>query len=144
MKSLRTEMSKFLFLFIIIILICLFLSILVLNSSTKEIINLISTFFIRLHKRKRIDSICKAEVHFTNIINSKIINQHITYINLNFNLIQKNAEHSDEENDEAEMNDNKNQMISNPKKVNLLPESSDSNQKEIIMKRKESERAMSE
>ena len=142
MKLLRTEMSKVLFLFIIIILIVFLIH----NfwSSTKEIINLISTFFIRLHKRKRIDYICKAEHHFTNIINSKIINQHITYINLNFNLIQKNAEHSDEENDEAEMNDNKNQMISNPKKVNLLPESSDSNQKEIIMKRKESERAMSE
>ena len=121
-------MSKFLFLFIIIILIVFLIH----NfwSSTKEIINLISTFFIRLHKRKRIDYICKAEHHFTNIINSKIINQHITYINLNFNLIQKNAEHSDEEKDEHEMNDTKNKMIANPKKVYLLPESFESNRTE--------------
>jgi len=89
----------------------------------KEMINLISTVFIRLHKRKRIENICKAEDHFTTIINSKIINQYITYINLNFNLIQKNTKHSDENGDQAGMNDPNNQIITNPKKVYLLPES---------------------
>jgi len=55
------------------------------------------------------------------------MNQHITYINLHFNLIQNNAESSDEGNDIKELNDTNIQKIANPKKVYLLPESFESN-----------------
>lgn len=111
------------------------------GSSIKEIVNLISTLFIRLHKRKQIDSICKAEDHFTNIINSEIMNQHITYINIKLDLIQKNNKQSDEDNVQDCLNDSKNKKISNTKKIYLLPESCNSIEEEkqnLTSKRKKS------
>ena len=75
-----------------------------------------SAIFIRMQKNKQIDSICKPDNHFTTVINSDIINQHVTYININLRLIQKIIELADENSNQAGVNNLNRQMLTGPKK----------------------------